>query len=51
MVLPYNVNCRLTILVDGSWRIKDLDTKVLYDGLDTLDHFGGYAEVAELGVR
>ena len=27
-VCSYNVNVRLNVLVDGSWRIKDLESKV-----------------------
>ena len=44
-VLFYNVYCRLTFLVDGSWSIRDLESNVLYNGFDTLDQFGGQLEV------
>ena len=29
MFFCYNVNCRLTVLIDGSWSIGDLENKVL----------------------
>ena len=40
MVCFYNINFRLTVLVDGSWSIRDLEAKVLQDGSDPLDRFG-----------
>ena len=49
-VLFYNVYCRLTFLVDGSWSIRDLESRVLWDRSEPLDHFGGPIEGAELGV-
>ena len=46
----YNVNCRLTVFVDGSWDIGDLEAKFLYDGLEPLEYFGNQVEGMDLGV-
>ena len=37
----YNINCRLTVLIDGSWIIVDFESKVFYYGSDPLEHFYG----------
>ena len=29
MVYPYNMNCRLNVVIDGSLSIRDLESKVL----------------------
>ena len=41
MVLFYNINSRLDVLIYWSWRIGDLEAKVFKDKLDLLDHFVG----------
>ena len=37
MVYPYNINCRLTEVIDGSLIIRDLESKVLYDRSEPLE--------------
>ena len=37
----------LTDLIAMSWSIRDLEAKVLKDGLETLDHFGGWVKVVD----
>ena len=41
MVCIYNINSRLDVLIYGSWNIRDSEAKVLLDGLEPLDYFGG----------
>ena len=50
VVCFHNANCRLTVPVDGSRSIGDLEVKVLLDGLEPLDHFSGQVEGPDLGV-
>ena len=50
MVFFHNVNCILNVLVDGIWSIRDLESKVLWDGSEPLDHFGGQIGGVYLGV-
>ena len=41
MVFLYNINSRLDVLIDRSWKVGDLVAKGFWDGSETLDHFGG----------
>ena len=50
VVIFYDVKSRLTVLLDGSCIIGDLEANVLEDGADPLDHFGVKIEGADLGV-
>ena len=41
MVFLHNINSRLDVLIDRSWKVGDLVAKGFLDGSETLDHFGG----------
>ena len=41
IVCLFNINSRLYVLIYGIWSIGDFETKVLKDGSEILDHFGG----------
>ena len=50
MVYYYNINCRLTVVIDGSMSIRDLESKVLYDRSEPLKRFWGHIESAYFRV-
>ena len=49
VVCFYNVNFRLTVLVYDIRGVGDLKSKILQDGSDQLNHFGGHIEGEYLG--
>ena len=40
IVFLYNIHSSLAVLIYGSWSIRYLEAKVLYDESEPLDHFG-----------
>ena len=50
VIFFYNINCRLNVLVDGSWSIGDFEFKVFKDGSEKLYHFSGQLYWADPGV-
>ena len=48
MVYYYNINCRLTVVIDGSMSIRDLESKVLYDRSEPLELFWAIQKVQTL---